>query len=156
MAESAFRTEYVCPMHPEIVRDAPADCPICGMALEPRTISLAEEQNPELTAMKRRFWVSLLLTLPVFLIAMGEMAMHSSVKGGIWIQFVFSTPVVLWGGWPFFQRFWASIVNRSLNMFTLIGVGTGAAYFYSVIAILFPELLPESLSRPPWNSGSLL
>ena len=87
--------------------------------------------------MKRRFWVSLLLTLPVFLIAMGEMAMHSSVKGGIWIQFVFATPVVLWGGWPFFQRFWASIVNRSLNMFTLIGVGTGAAYCYSVIAILF-------------------
>ncbi len=145
MAEPVFRTEYICPMHPEIVRDTPADCPICGMALEPRTTSLAEEQNPELTAMKRRFWISLLLTLPVFLIAMGEMAMHSSVKGGIWIQFLFSTPVVLWGGWPFFQRFWASIVNRSLNMFTLIGVGTGAAYFYSVIAILFPTLLPESL-----------
>jgi Cu+-exporting ATPase len=146
MAASVFRTDYICPMHPEIVRDTPADCLICGMTLEPRTTSLAEEQNPELTAMKRRFWISLLLTLPVFLIAMGEMAMHSSVKGGIWIQFLFSTPVVLWGGWPFFQRFWASIVNRSLNMFTLIGVGTGAAYFYSVIAILFPKFLPESLS----------
>jgi P-type Cu+ transporter len=146
MAESAFRT-YVCPMHPEIARDTPADCSICGMTLEPRTTSLAEEQNPELTAMKRRFWISLLLTLPVFLVAMGEMAMHSSVKGGLWIQFIFSTPVVLWGGWPFFQRFWASIVNRSLNMFTLIGVGTGVAYFYSVIATLFPGLLPELLYR---------
>ena len=136
---------YTCPMDPEIRRSVPGPCPKCGMALEPITTSLAEEQNPELTAMKRRFWISLLLTLPVFLIAMGEMAMHSGVKGGVWIQFLFSTPVVLWGGWPFFQRFWASIVNRSLNMFTLIGVGTGAAYFYSVIAILFPKFLPESL-----------
>ena len=142
--EPSFRTEYVCPMHPDIVSDAPGDCPKCGMALEPRTASLVEEPNPELTDMKRRFRVSLLLTLPVLLIAMGEMVSHSGLKGSIWIQFAFSTPVVLWGGWPFFQRFRTSIANRSLNMFTLIGMGTGAAYVYSVIATLFPRLLPAS------------
>ena len=142
--EPAFRTDYVCPMHPEIVQATPGDCSICGMALEPGTTSLEEEQNPELTLMKRRFWISLVLTIPVLAIAMGEMASGSTVKGGIWIQLIFSTPVVLWGGWPFFQRFRASIVNRRLNMFTLIGMGTGAAYAYSVIATLFPGLLPAS------------
>ena len=140
----ATRTEYVCPMHPEIVRDAPGSCPICGIALEPRTVSLEEVENPELVLMRRRFWISLVLTVPVLLIAMGEMIAGRALRGGIWLQLVLTTPVVLWGGWPFFQRGWASIVNRSLNMFTLIAVGTGTAYAYSIIAALFPNALPES------------
>ncbi len=140
----AFRTEYVCPMHPEVVRDAPGACPICGMALEPRTATLQEENNPELVLMKRRFWISLALTVPILLVAMGEMLSGISFKSGLWIQLILATPVVLWGGWPFFQRGWASIVNRSLNMFTLIAVGTGTAYAYSVFATLFPGLLPAS------------
>jgi len=140
----ASRTEYVCPMHPEVVQDAPGSCPICGMALEPRTVTLEEEENPELTLMRRRFWISLLLTVPVLLIAMGEMLIGTSLKWGVWLQLAFATPVVLWGGWPFFQRGWASVVNRSLNMFTLIAVGTGTAYIYSVLATLFPDLLPPS------------
>ena len=143
-AEPIFRTKYVCPMHPDIVSDAPGVCSICGMALEPQTVSLQEEQSPELIAMKRRFWISLLLTVPVLLIAMSEMVLNYSVNGGVWIQLALSTPVVLWGGWPFFQRGWTSVVNRSLNMFTLIAVGTGTAYIYSVIAVLLPRLLPES------------
>ncbi len=135
---------YTCPMDPEIRQSHPGPCPICGMALERITANLGEEQSPEFADMKRRFLVCLLLTLPVFLIAMGEMIFHAGLKGGIWIQFALATPVVLWGGRPFFQRFRASIANRSLNMFTLIGLGTGAAYLYSVIATLFPRLLPES------------
>jgi P-type Cu+ transporter len=135
---------YICPMDPEVSQNSPGPCPKCGMALEPQSVSLQEEKNPELIAMTRRFWISLLLTLPVFLIAMGEMNSGFRMAGGVWIQLALSTPVVIWGGWPFFQRGWASILNRSLNMFTLIAVGTGAAYIYSVIAALLPNRLPES------------
>ncbi len=143
------RTEYVCPMHPEIVRDAPGACPICGMALEPRTVAAEEGPNPELVSMTRRFWVSVVLTAPVLLLAMSEM-LPGRIAGlalshlRVWIELALSTPVVLWGGWPFFKRGWHSIVNRRLNMFTLIAVGSGTAYFYSVIAVFFPTLFPAS------------
>jgi len=142
--------EYTCPMHPEIVRDAPGTCPICGMALEPRTVTVFEEENPELRDMTRRFWVSSVLALPVFLLGMSEMVpgqpiQHAlSARWLVWIQFALATPVVLWGGWPFFVRGWNSIVSRRLNMFTLIAIGTGAAYFYSGAAVLFPGLFPDS------------
>ena len=151
IAPPATKTEYVCPMHPEIVRDAPGSCPICGMALEPRTVTVEEEANPELVDMTRRFRISAVLTLPLVLLSMSEM-IPGNPLGGIasprilaWIQFILATPVVLWGGGPFFQRGWNSIVNRSLNMFTLIAIGTGIAYLYSVAAVLFPELFPETL-----------
>ena len=143
------KMEYVCPMHPEIVRDEPGSCPICGMALEPRTVTVEEKANPELSDMTRRFWISLLLTMPVFLVAMSEMIPGRPLQHALsprlltWLQFILATPVVLWGGWPFFQRGWASIVNRRLNMFTLISIGTGTAYFYSVVATLFPSILPD-------------
>jgi Cu+-exporting ATPase len=135
---------FICPMDPEVRQDAPGPCPKCGMALEPSDAGLQEEANPELIAMKHRFWVSLVLTLPTLLIAMGEMLSGVSFRASVWIQFALATPVVLWGGWPFFQRGWISIVNRSLNMFTLIATGTGIAYLYSVMATLFPGFLPES------------
>jgi Cu+-exporting ATPase len=144
------KIEYTCPMHPEIVRDEPGSCPICGMALEPRTVTLDESSNPELADMTRRFWWSAALSLPVFLLAMSEMLPGQPVQHALsprpvnWIQFLLATPVVLWGGWPFFQRGWASIVNRSPNMFTLIAIGTGAAYVFSVIAHFFPGIFPES------------
>ncbi|MCG3111809.1 MAG: heavy metal translocating P-type ATPase [Candidatus Manganitrophus sp. SB1] len=151
IAPPATKTEYVCPMHPEIVRDAPGSCPICGMALGPRTVTVEEEANPELVDMTRRFRISAVLTLPLVLLSMSEM-IPGNPLGGIasprilaWIQFILATPVVLWGGGPFFQRGWNSIVNRSLNMFTLIAIGTGIAYLYSVAAVLFPELFPETL-----------
>jgi P-type Cu+ transporter len=135
---------YICPMDPEVRQNKPGICPKCGMALELETAGLEEEENPELDVMKRRFRISLLLTAPILLIAMGEMLLKTAVHGGVWIQLVLATPVVLWGGLPFFQRGWASVVNRSLNMFTLIAVGTGTAYVYSVIAVVFPGLLPAS------------
>ena len=144
------KTEYTCPMHPEIVRAEPGNCPICGMALEPRTITAAEEDNPELRDMTRRFWISLLLTAPLLTIAMADMLpgmglQHALPNGWLpWIELILATPVVLWGGWPFFQRGWASIVNRSTNMFTLIAMGTGVAYVYSVIATLLPGIFPQS------------
>lgn len=144
------KIEYTCPMHPEIVRDEPGSCPICGMALEPRTVTLEVEENPELKDMSRRFWISLVLSLPVFLLAMSEMIPSQPVQHTLspWliglIQLILSTPVVLWGGLPFFQRGWASIINRSPNMFTLIAIGTGTAYFYSVVAFLFPSLFPAA------------
>lgn len=151
IAPPATKTEYVCPMHPEIVRDAPGSCPICGMALEPRTVTVEEEANPELVDMTRRFRISAVLTLPLVLLSMSEM-IPGNPLGGIasprilaWVQFILATPVVLWGGGPFFQRGWNSLVNRSLNMFTLIAIGTGIAYLYSVAAVLFPELFPETL-----------
>ena len=142
------KTEWTCPMHPEIVRDAPGSCPICGMALESRTVTI-EAENPELRDMSLRFWISLGLTFP--LVAGGMLmdlipsweytipARHMS-----WEGFVLATPVVLWGGWPFFERFWTSIKNRSANMFTLIGLGVGVSYSYSVIATLFPQIFPAS------------
>jgi P-type Cu+ transporter len=143
--------EYTCPMHSEIIRDGPGSCPICGMALEPRTVTL--ETDGELKDMTRRFLISLILTLPVFLLSMSEMIPGQPVQHALstrlvnLIQFVLATPVVLWGGWSFFQRGWASIVNRSPNMFTLIAIGTGAAYSYSIIAFLLPGIFPDSFRR---------
>jgi P-type Cu+ transporter len=148
---ASTRTEYTCPMHPEIVRPGPGSCPICGMALEPRTVTAAAEENPELRDMTRRFWVSLALTAPLMAIAMSamfwEMPLHHVLPGAAlpWLELALATPVVLWGGWPFFQRFWTSLVNRSPNMFTLIGMGSGVAYGYSVIATLAPRIFPELL-----------
>ena len=143
--------EYTCPMHPEVVQIGPGSCPKCGMALEPKVFSLTtEEDTSELDDMKRRFWISLALTLPVFLLAMSEMIPGQPVQHAIghrlvtWIQFALATPVVLWGGWPFFERGWASIANRSPNMFTLIAIGTGAAFGYSIVATVFPNLFPDS------------
>jgi len=150
MSAPATRIEYTCPMHPQIVRDGPGSCPICGMALEPRTAVVDDEENPELVSMTRRFWVSVALTVPVLILGMSEMipgnpaARVFSMSAIGWIEFVLATPVVLWAGWPFFQRGWASVVNRSLNMFTLIALGTGAAFFYSVIAVLFPQVFPAA------------
>jgi len=143
----AVGVTYTCPMHPEIERPGPGVCPICGMALEPRTVA-ASDDNPELRAMSRRFWVSVVLTAPLLVIAMSAMsarvsAMMSALALG-WLEFALATPVVLWGGWPFFQRGWASIVNRSANMFTLIALGSGAAYLFSAFSMLFPQLLPAS------------
>ena len=146
----AKRVEYTCPMHPEIVRPGPGSCPICGMALEPRTVSIEAEENPELRDMTRRLWISLALTLPLLGIAMADMlpgmpVQHALPAGWLpWIELLLATPVVLWGGWPFFQRGWSSIVNRSTNMFTLIALGTGAAYAYSVAATLAPGIFPAS------------
>lgn len=143
-------TEYTCPMHPQIVRDAPGNCPICGMALEPRTVSLDEEENYELVDMRRRFWISVVLTIPVFLIGMSDIVPGSPLQqlapmGTLaWIQLGLASPVVLWCGWPFLVRAWQSVVNRSLNMFTLIGLGVAVAYLYSVIATIFPDLFPHS------------
>jgi len=144
------RSDYTCPMHPEVVRDAPGSCPTCGMALEPRTVTLEEEKNPELIEMTRRFWVSLALSIPLLLIAMSEMLPTNPIERVatmrtiVWIQFALATPVILWGGWPFFARCWQSIVNRSLNMFTLIGLGVAVAYVYSLIAALAPQIFPAS------------
>ena len=140
-------TNYTCPMHPEIIRDRPGSCPICGMALEPVTAT-GDDANPELAEMGRRFWASLALTVPLLALAMGEMvpALRGIVppRAATWIQLALATPVVVWGGWPFFARGWASLVRRSLNMFTLIALGTGAAYAYSLIATLLPGLIPAS------------
>ncbi len=140
------RTEYTCPMHPEIVRSEPGPCPICGMALEPREVT-GEEINPELIDMKRRLWISAVLTAPLLILMVLDMlpgAHWLSTAATGWIQFALATPVVLWGGWPFFQRGWMSVVNRHFNMFTLIALGTGASYLFSVIALLFPFLIPPS------------
>jgi P-type Cu+ transporter len=143
------RVEYTCPMHPEIVRSEPGNCPICGMALEPRTVTLEEQKNPELADMTRRFWSGVALGLPVFLLTMGDMVLGMGLGGRVdlgmtnWIGLVCATPVVLWAGWPFFERGWASIVNRHANMFTLIALGVGAAYIFSVIATIAPQVFPE-------------
>src|SRR5574337_302857 len=149
-AAPASKTEYVCPMHPEVVTDRPGSCPKCGMTLEPRTVTVEEEAHPELTLMMRRFWVSLILTAPVFLLAMSEMIPSQSAQRLLpphllaWVELILATPVVLWGGWPFFVRGWTSIVNRSPNMFTLISIGTGTAYLYSVAATAAPGTFPDS------------
>ncbi len=144
---------WTCPMHPEIVRAGPGTCPICGMALEPREISILDAPNPELVDMSRRFWVSLGFTIPTFAIAMADVLPGRPLErllspaAATWIQLVLASPVVLWGGWPFFERGWASLVTRRLNMFTLIAMGTGAAYIYSLIATLFPAILPHAFRQ---------
>ncbi len=144
---ATMRTQYTCPMHPEIIRDEPGNCPKCGMALEPITVA-AEEKNEELIDMTRRFWVGTVLSVPVFILAMvADLAPQwlptgLSMKTVQWIQFALATPVVLWGGWPFFVRGWQSIVTWNLNMFTLIGIGVGAAWIYSMMALLFPGIFP--------------
>jgi P-type Cu+ transporter len=140
------RTEYTCPMHPEIIRSEPGACPICGMALEPREISI-EEDNPELRDMKRRLFVGIALTVPLLAFMLFDLFPAWRGQPTIvidWIEFVLATPVVLWGGWPFFERGWRSLVSRHLNMFTLIALGAGASYLFSVIALLFPWLIPAS------------
>ncbi len=150
IAPPATMIEYTCPMHPEIVRDKPGNCPICGMALELRTVTLEDEENPELVDMTRRFWIGVVLTAPLLIIAMSDFVPGrpvervASMQTLSWIEFLLATPVVLWGGWPFFVRAWQSIVNRSLNMFTLIGLGVAVAYLYSVVAKFLPGIFPES------------
>ena len=138
--------QYTCPMHPQIVRDAPGNCPICGMTLEPRAISADKQDNPELRDMTRRFWVSLGLALPVLVSAMsgGLLRQFAPARFWTWFELILATPVVLWGGWPFFVRAWQSLVSRSLNMFTLVGLGVGVAYGYSLIAALLPGIFPAS------------
>ena len=147
-SETVFEgATYTCPMHPEVVRNEPGDCPICGMALEPRTVTLEEEKNPELIDMTRRFWVSVILSIPLVFFTMGEEILGKAIIRGGWqsfVQLILATPVILWGGARFFQRGWRSIVNRSLNMFTLIAIGTGVAYVYSLVAALFPDIFPEA------------
>ena len=148
--QAGTKVEYVCPMDPEVLEDKPGPCPICGMALEPRVVSLEEGPNPELVDMSRRLWISAGPALLVMLLSMADMIpgrppdVLGTGKLLNWVQWVLATPVVLWGGWPFFQRGWASVVNRAPNMFTLIAIGTGAAYAYSTGATFMPELLPAS------------
>jgi Cu+-exporting ATPase len=156
----AARTEYVCPMHPEIVRDEPGPCPICGMALEPRTVSAEDEKNAELVDMRRRFWVSAALTLPVLITAMsqylpGGSPLHRIASPALlsWAEFALATPVVLWGGWPFFVRGWRSVVTWNLNMFTLIGLGVAVAYVFSVVARLLPGIFPDSFRNESGEVG---
>ena len=138
---------YTCPMHPQIRQKEPGSCPICGMALEPELVTGEEGPNPELADMTRRFWIGLILTLPVFFLEMGSHVLNLHIldaRTSNWAQMALGTPVVLWAGWPFFKRAWASIINRSLNMFTLIAMGTGVAWIYSIVAVLAPGWFPEN------------
>ncbi|MGQ9533158.1 MAG: heavy metal-binding domain-containing protein [Desulfotomaculales bacterium] len=144
------KTEWTCPMHPEIVRDSPGPCPICGMALEPRTIP-EEEENPELIDMTRRFRWGVILTIPLVVMAMRNcipglsgLSFYGLLK---WVELILATPVVLWAGWPFFVRGWQSVLSRNLNMFTLIALGVGLAYGYSVVGALLPDLFPASFRK---------
>jgi Cu+-exporting ATPase len=147
---AADRRTYTCPMHPQIVQDEPGNCPICGMALEPREVTSDEDANPELIDMTRRFWVAVAFTIPVILLAMGHLipgnpfGRIASPRMMAWMELAFATPVVLWAGWPLFERGWRSLVNRNLNMFTLIGMGVGVAYLYSVVATILPGIFPIS------------
>ena len=145
-------TKWTCPMHPEIVRDASGSCPICGMALEPQTVTAEADDNPELRDMTRRFWWAVVLGVPLVAIAMAHMvgpwAHAISPRLAAWIEFALATPIVLWAGWPFFERGWASVKFRSPNMFTLIAMGVGVAYVYSAIATLVPQIFPDSLRGP--------
>ena len=152
MHGAARVTQYTCPMHPEIVRDAPGNCPICGMALEARTVTWASDApNPELVSMSRRFWLGLVLTAPVLALSMADMIPNQPLQRVVngsareWIEFVLATPVVLWGAAPFFERCWRSFLNRSLNMFTLIGIGVGLAYVYSMAALFAPSFFPATM-----------
>ena len=147
-------TDYICPMCPDVVSEKPAACPSCGMALEPRTVTVEDEGNPELADMTRRFWVGLALALPVLVLAMADMIPGRPLQDVLsprlshWLQFALATPVVGWVGWPFFERGWASIVTRRLNMFTLIAMGTGAAYLSSALATIVPGRFPEAFRTP--------
>ncbi len=152
--------KYTCPMHPEIVRDVPGDCPICGMALEPMGVPTGDEgPNPELVDFKRRFWVGGLLTIPLLILTMGPYVGLGFIREAIgerpalWTELVLSTPVILWGGWPFFVRGVKSVISTNLNMFTLIGMGVGAAYLFSVIAVLFPESFPDGFRDSDGHVG---
>ena len=151
------KTGYTCPMHPEIIQDEPGDCPICGMALEPVTITVEAPPNPELADMTKRFLVGAVLTAPLLVITMGEFlpGIRELISGpwNPWAQMVLATPVVLWSGWPFFQRGWKSLVTRHLNMFTLIAMGTGAAELYSLVAVFFPHLFPAGFRDQAGNVG---
>ena len=144
---------YTCPMHPEIEQDHPGECPKCGMVLEPKTPRMVEEDETEIRSLSRKFWSALVLTIPVLILAMGHAVPGLHVDSiiprqiGKWIEFVLTTPVVLWAGGFFFARAWRSVVNRSLNMFTLIAVGVGAAYFYSAVAVITPGIFPDSFQR---------
>jgi Cu+-exporting ATPase len=146
------RTEYTCPMHPDVIQDTPGNCPKCGMALEPHNVAV-EEKNPELLDMTRRFWLSAALALPVFILAMavdmapGLLPEGLSMKATQWIQFMLATPVVLWGGWPFFVRGWQSLRTLNLNMFTLIALGVAVAWSYSVMALLLPGVFPPVMQH---------
>jgi len=149
MTAPASRTQYTCPMHHQIIRDEPGNCPICGMTLEPMTVTV-NEANPELDSMTRRFWIGAALTLPLLGIMVSDLLPSHPIRGLLkgpllgWFELAIASPVVLWGGWPFFQRGWASIVSRNLNMFTLISIGAGSAYLYSVVAVFMPQLFPAS------------
>src|SRR4051812_16667522 len=143
------RATYTCPMHSEVEQDHPGNCPICGMALEPKNVVAGdEEDNAELNDMSRRFWIGAALSVPVFVLAMWHMLPSAPqwVQGDMsrWAQFLLSTPVVLWCGSPFFQRGWQSLLNRSLNMFTLISIGVGAAFLYSAVVMLVPQIFPPT------------
>ncbi|MDN5777941.1 MAG: heavy metal translocating P-type ATPase, partial [Humibacillus sp.] len=158
VAEPVAVAEHTCPMHPEVRQAGPGSCPICGMALEPVSVSADAGPNAELVDMTRRFWVGLALALPVFLLEMGS-HLFSSVRElvpptvSVWVQLVLATPVVLWCGWPFFVRGWASVRTRNLNMFTLIAMGTGVAWVYSVIATVAPGIFPASFRNTGTGSG---
>ena len=145
---------YTCPMHPQIEQDHPGNCPICGMTLEPKTVGAGdEEEQNEIKSLSRKFWIALVLTIPVLLVAMGHAVPGRrfdsiiSRQLGKWIEFGLTTPVVLWAGGFFFTRAWQSITNRSLNMFTLIAVGVGAAYVFSAVAVIAPGIFPESFRQ---------
>jgi Cu+-exporting ATPase len=150
LSAPATRTEYTCPMHPEIVRDTPGACPICGMALEPRDVA-TEQENPELTDMRRRLWISVALAAPMLVLMVSEalpampLQHLASARIWTWVEFALATPVVVWCGWPFFVRGWQSVANRSLNMFTLIALGTGVSYLYSVAATVTPWIFPAAM-----------
>lgn len=141
---------YTCPMHPEIRQDNPGICPLCGMALEPETVSAEEKTNPEYLDMKRRFWMAVILTLPVVVLEMGGHLLQNVISASVsnWIQLLFATPVVFWCGWPFFQRGWQTLKTRQLNMFTLIAMGIGVAWVYSMVAVLLPGIFPMAFRSP--------
>lgn len=153
------RTEYTCPMHPEIIQDHPGNCPKCGMALEPRTVSGEDEENPELRDMSRRFWFAAVLTLPLVVIAMGDMLPGEPIskilspRGRILLELALATPICLWSAWPFYVRAVQSVVHRSLNMFTLIGLGVSVSYIYSVVAALAPSIFPVSFRSESGHVG---
>src|ERR1700733_11830804 len=149
IAASATHTQYTCPMHSQIIRDRPGNCPICGMTLEPMAVSV-DGGNPELDEMTRRLWISIGFTLPLLAVMISDLLPSHPIQRLLagrslgWIEFAFATPIVLWGGWPFFQRGWNSILIRNLNMFALISIGSGSAYLYSVVAVFLPQLFPPS------------